>query len=263
MPYANVNGIKIHYEVRGEGPPVVLIGGLGSQISSWATQVLLYSKYFKVIAFDNRGAGLSDKPDYPYTIEDMADDTAGLLDFLGIQSASIVGKSMGGMIAQWLGIKYPKRVDKLVLGCTSASRDDVGNAILSLGREIATKVGLKTVWLVALYLGYTREYIEKNLGSIKESLALVTQNDKALNGYLGQSFACEGHNTRDLLYKINAPTLVVLGERDQIASPKRSRELAELIPGARLREFKGFGHGFWRERQEEVDKVVLDFLLER
>jgi pimeloyl-ACP methyl ester carboxylesterase len=263
MPYADVNGIKIHYEVRGQGPPVVLIGGLGSQISSWATQVPLYSKYFRVVTFDNRGAGLSDKLGYPYSIEDMSDDTAGLLDFLGIQSASFVGKSMGGMIAQWLGIKYPKRVDKLVLGCTSASRDDVGDAILSLGREIATMLGLKTVWLTALFLGYTREYIEKNLGSIKESLALVAENDKALNGYIGQSLACEGHNTRDLLYKINAPTLVLLGERDQIASPKRSGELAGLIPGAILREFKGVGHGFWRERQEEVDKVVLHFLLER
>jgi 3-oxoadipate enol-lactonase len=263
MPYANVNGINIHYEVRGEGPPVVLIGGLGSQISSWSTQVPLYSKYFKVLAFDNRGSGLSDKPDYSYTIEDMADDTSGLLDFLGIQSASFVGKSMGGMIAQWLGIKYPYRVNKLVLGCTSASRDDVGNEILRIGREIATKVGLKTVWLTALYLGYTREYIEKNLGSIRESLALITQNDESLKGYVGQSLACEGHDTRDLLHKVKCPTLVLLGERDQIASPRKSRELAELIPGAILREFSGVGHGFWRERQGEVDKVVLDFLLER
>ena len=263
MPYANVNGIKLHYEVRGEGPPVVLIGGLGSQINSWATQAPLYSKYFKVIAFDNRGAGLSDKPDDSYTTEDMADDTAGMLDFLGIHSASCVGKSMGGMIAQWLGIKYPDRVNRLVLGCTSGSRDDVGNEILRIGRELATNVGLKTVWLTALFLGYTREYIEKNLGSIKESLAMVTENDEAINGYIGQSLACEKHNTRDLLHKIKCPTLVLLGERDQIASPRKSRELGELIPGAKLREFSGVGHGFWRERQEEVDKVVLEFLLER
>ena len=262
MPYANVNGIRIYYEIRGNGSPVVLIGGLGSQISSWATQVPLYSKHFKVIAFDNRGAGLSDKPDHSYTIEDMADDTARLLDSLGIESASFVGKSMGGMIAQWLGIKYPHRASKLILGCTSASRDEVGNEILKIGREIATKVGLKTVWLTALFLGYTREYIEKNLGSIKESLALVAEDDEAVDGYIGQSLACEKHNTRDLLHKINCPTLVLLGETDQIASPKRSRELAELIPGAMLREFGGVGHGFWRERQAEVDKVVLDFLLE-
>jgi pimeloyl-ACP methyl ester carboxylesterase len=263
MPYANVNGIKMYYEVRGNGSPLVLIGGLGSQINSWATQVPLYSKYFKVIAFDNRGAGLSDKPRHSYTIEDMADDTAGLVDSLGIQSASFVGKSMGGLIAQWLGIKYPDRVNKLVLGCTSASRDEVGNEILRIGREIATKVGLKTVWLTALYLGYTREYIEKNLGSIKESLALVKENDEAVNGYIGQSLACEKHNTRDLLHKIKCPTLVLLGETDQIASPRKSRELAELIPGAVLREFRGVGHGFWRESQVEVDRLVLDFLLER
>ncbi|MGB7293755.1 MAG: alpha/beta fold hydrolase [Thermodesulfobacteriota bacterium] len=263
MPYTRVNGINIYYEVRGEGPPVVLIGGLGSQINSWATQTPLYSKYFKVIAFDNRGAGLSDKPGHSYTTEDMADETAGLLDTIGIHSASFVGKSMGGMIAQWLGIKYPDRVNKLVLGCTSPSRDDVGNEILRIGREIATKVGLKTVWLTALYLGYTREYIENNLGSIKESLGLVIENDEAINGYVGQSLACETHDTRALLHKIKCPTLVLLGENDQITSPRKSRELAELIPGAVLREFSGVGHGFWRERQEEVDKVVLDFLLER
>jgi pimeloyl-ACP methyl ester carboxylesterase len=261
MPYANVNGINIHYEVRGEGPPVVLIGGLGSQINSWATQTRLYSKYFKVIAYDNRGAGLSDKPDDSYTTKDMADDTVGLLDTTGIHSASFVGKSMGGMIAQWLGINYPDRVNKLVLGCTSPSRDDVGNEILRIGREIATKVGLKTVWLTALFLGYTREYIEMNLGSIKDTLGLVEENDEAINGYIGQSLACEKHDTRDLLHKIKCPTLVLLGESDQIASPRRSRELAELIPGALLKEFSGVGHGFWRERQEEVDKVVLEFLL--
>ncbi len=263
MPHSNVNGIKLHYEVSGEGPSVVLIGGLGSQISSWATQIPIYSRYFRVLAFDNRGAGLSDKPLNSYTIEDMADDTAALLDCLGIQSASFVGKSMGGMIAQWLGIKYPDRVNRLVLGCTSAARDEVGNEILRIGREIATKAGLRTVWLTALYLGYTREYIENNLGSIKESLALVTESEEAINGYIGQSLACESHNVRDLLHKIKCPTLVLLGERDQIASPMRSRELAELISGAILREFSGVGHGFWRERQEEVDKVVLEFLLER
>lgn len=262
MPYANLNGINIHYEVSGEGPPVVLIGGLGSQINSWATQTPLYSKYFKVIAFDNRGAGLSDKPEDAYTTQDMADDTAGLLDTIGIRSASVVGKSMGGMIAQWLTIKYPDRVNKLVLGCTSHSRDDVGNEILRIGREIATKSGLKTVWVTALFLGYTREYIEINLSTIKDSLDLVAESDEAINGYVGQSLACEKHDTRDLLHKIKCPTLVLVGERDQIASPTKSRELAQLIPGAVLREFSDVGHGFWRERQKEVDKAVLEFLLE-
>ena len=130
MPYAETNGIRIYYETRGGGDPVVLIGGLGSTLESWSVQVPLYSERFRVITFDNRGSGRSDKPDHPYTIEQMADDVAGLLDFLEIPKAHFVGKSMGGMVAQWLGIKYPERVDRLVMGCTSASRDEVGNLIL-------------------------------------------------------------------------------------------------------------------------------------
>ena len=182
MPYASVNGIKMYYETYGEGHPVVLIGGLGSQIQSWATQVPIYSKHFKVIVFDNRGAGKSDKPDVPYTTEIMADDTAGLLDTLGVESAYVVGKSMGGMIGQWLAIKYPEKVKRLVLGCTSASRDEVGDEILRIGREIATKVGMKTIWLTALFLGYTREYIENNIGYIQAALAAVPEEPEAITG---------------------------------------------------------------------------------
>lgn len=109
MPYAKVNGIKIYYEIYGEGYPLLLIGGLGSQIQSWAVQVPIYSKHFQVIVFDNRGAGKSDKPDVPYTTELMADDASMLLDALGIESAHIAGKSMGGMIGQWLAIKNPQK----------------------------------------------------------------------------------------------------------------------------------------------------------
>ncbi len=122
MPLIKANGININYESHGTGEPVVLIGGLGSHLQSWATQIPLYSEHFKVIAFDNRGMGMSDKPDIEYSIEMMADDTIALLDSLNISKASFVGKSMGGMIAQWMGIKYPQRVNKLVMGCTSAYR---------------------------------------------------------------------------------------------------------------------------------------------
>jgi pimeloyl-ACP methyl ester carboxylesterase len=261
MPHARVNGIKIYYETYGEGFPVILIGGLGSEIQSWAAQIPIYSKHFMVIAFDNRGAGRSDKPDVPYTIELMADDARELLRALGVRYSYVVGKSMGGMIGQWLAIKYPDLVKKLVLGCTSASRDEVGNEILRMGRETATKIGMKAVWLSAIFWGYSREYIEKNLSSIKEVLAKVPESPEALAGYIRQSLACEGHNTTDSVKKIKCPTLVMFGERDLIVSPKRSRELAQLIPGAKLKVFKDIGHGFWRERQDEVDRLVLDFLL--
>jgi pimeloyl-ACP methyl ester carboxylesterase len=261
MPYANVNGIKIYYEIYGEGYPVVLIGGLGSEIQSWADQITIYSKHFKVIVVDNRGAGKSDKPDAPYTIELMADDTSELLDMLGVKSAYVAGKSMGGMIGQRLAIKYPDMVKKLVLGCTSASRDEVGNEILKMGRETATKMGMKHVWLTAIFWGYTRDYVERNLSSIKETLSKIPENPEALTGYIRQSFACEGHNTKDLVREIKCPTLVMHGEHDLSVSQKRALELAESIPGAEMTIFKGVRHGFWREKQEEVDRLVLDFLL--
>jgi len=261
MPHAQVNGVNLYYEIYGEGDPVIMIGGLGSQLQSWTTQVPIYSKHFKVVVFDNRGSGKSDKPQERYSTEDMAHDTASLMTALEIESAHVVGKSMGGMIAQWLAINYPEKVQKLVLGCSSASRDEVGNEILRMGREIAAKMGTKTVWLMALYLGYTREYIEENLATIKGIVSSVPENPDALKGYIGQSFACEGHNTLDLLNKISSQTLVMLGETDLIASPKCSRVLADLIPNSELKVFSGVGHGFWRERQEDVDSLVLDFLL--
>jgi pimeloyl-ACP methyl ester carboxylesterase len=261
MPYALANGMNIYYEVHGEGYPVVLIGGLGSQVGSWATQVPVYSKHFKVVVFDNRGAGRSQKPEPGYTTEDMADDAAALMDALGMVSAHVVGKSMGGMIGQWLAIKHPEKVRKLVMGCSSASRDEVGNVILRMGREIASKVGMKAVWIMALYLGYTRDYIEKNLGSLGGAIEAIPEDPDALRGYIGQSYAVEGHNTTDLLHKIKAPTLVMMGESDMTTSPKRTRELASLIPGSKLKGFQGVGHGFWRERQEDADRLVLEFLL--
>ncbi len=261
MPYAKVNGITLNYEIHGDGEPVVLIGGLGSQLHSWATQVPVYSQHYKVVVFDNRGAGKSDKPEAGYSTQDMAKDTASLMDELGIERAHIVGKSMGGMIGQWLAIDHPDKVNKLVMGCSSASRDEVGNEILRMGRDIATNLGPKAVWLMALYLGYTREYIEENIATIKQAMLSVPDDPEALKGYIGQSFACEGHNTVSELGQITSPTLVMLGETDLIASPKRSEQLAELIPNSRLKIFPKVGHGFWRERQREVDDLVLDFLL--
>ena len=262
MPYAETNGIRIYYETRGGGKPVVLIGGLGSTLESWSVQVPLYSERFRVIAFDNRGSGRSDKPDHPYTIEQMADDVAGLLDFLEIPRAHFVGKSMGGMVAQWLGIKYPERVDRLVMGCTSASRDEVGNLILRTGREITEGLGAGRGWLFALFLGYGRKYIEDNYESITQAAGKISGDAESDAGYRNQSRACENHHVVEELHGISAETLVMYGGRDFITPPERAEKLVELIPNAVGKKFPEGAHGFWREHQAEADEAVLDFLLE-
>jgi len=260
MPFAQSNGITIHYEIHGKGNPVVLISGLGSSLGSWETQIPIYSKRFKVIVLDNRGVGASEVTEPGFGIEDMADDTIGLLDYLNLDYASFIGKSMGGMIAQRIAIKYQRRVNKLVIGCSSSSRDDVGNFILSNSREIATKAGMKVVWSMALFLGYTREYIEKNIDYVKQVQENISEDEEVLKGYLGQIEACERHHSLDEISKIKSDTLIMCGEKDLITSAERSIEMADRIPNCRLERFKDVGHGFWREKQREVDKLVMEFL---
>ncbi|MFP3880362.1 MAG: alpha/beta fold hydrolase, partial [Dehalococcoidia bacterium] len=110
MPLASVNGININYRVAGDGEPLVMIMGFSAGRIGWVPQLRFFKRYYRVVTFDNRGAGRSDKPPGPYSTGMMADDTAKLMDVLGIEKAHIMGLSMGGMIAQELAINYPQRV---------------------------------------------------------------------------------------------------------------------------------------------------------
>ena len=120
MSYVKVNDIQIYYEIHGEGEPLVLILGLGTDISEWGEFIHWFAEKYQVLAFDNRGVGRTDKPDMAYSIEMMADDTAGLIHALGIQQAHIVGISLGGRIALGLSLCHAECVKKLVVASTSA-----------------------------------------------------------------------------------------------------------------------------------------------
>jgi pimeloyl-ACP methyl ester carboxylesterase len=125
MPIAKVNGININYKVRGEEEHLILISGYGTdQTAGWLFQTPAFKKHYRVITFDNRGAGKTDKPSGAYSIKMMADDTVGLMDYLGIEESHILGISMGGMIAQVIAINYPERINKLILASTFARMDE-------------------------------------------------------------------------------------------------------------------------------------------
>ena len=126
--FAEINGIKICYEMQGEGDPVILVHGFGSKKETWIAQFKPLSEHFKVIRFDNRGAGKSDRPKEKYTMELFADDIAGLMDFLKIDKVHIIGWSLGGMIVQNFVIKYPERVNKMVLINTNYGTPDESGA---------------------------------------------------------------------------------------------------------------------------------------
>ncbi len=121
MPFATVGDVKINYTVQGEGDWLVLVGGYASgNWQAWGAQLAAFAKHFKVLAFDNRGIGESDVPDYPYTTLMMARDTLGLMDQLGIERAHVFGKSLGGNIGQWMALEQPKRLRSLVMTSTFA-----------------------------------------------------------------------------------------------------------------------------------------------
>src|SRR6185369_1047615 len=120
MAYIQANGLNIYYELEGSGEPLLLIRGLGGTCEGFRPQIHGLAPYFQVLAFDNRCVGRSDQPQERFTIADMADDTAALLDALGVESAYVFGVSLGGMIAQELSLRHPHKVRKLALGCTHA-----------------------------------------------------------------------------------------------------------------------------------------------
>ncbi|PWT90852.1 MAG: alpha/beta hydrolase [Acidobacteria bacterium] len=261
MSFAQVRDVDLYYEVHGNGDPILLIPGLGSDANTWAPFVPAFSSY-RTILIENRGSGRSAKPPGPYTTEEMADDAAAILDYLGINRAHVIGKSMGGMIAQILAAKYPTRVRSLVLASSLMKHDGYGAELVELGRLIAEKAGLFATYRQAFLMSYSREYCITTRGRLAEVAELMAKMDQkeVMRGYHGQSIACELHDSRNHVQAIRCPTLVIVGAEDIITPPQASRELAAAIAGAELVILPRGGHGFWREFPEDVNPIVRNFL---
>lgn len=266
MPKAKVNGININYSVQGKGEPLVLIMGYSGDQAGWMFQRRVFKKYYRVITFDNRGVGKTDKPGGSYSTKMMADDTVGLMDHLGINKANVLGVSMGAMIAQVLAINYPERINKLVLGCTYADRD--GSS------------GLAPEWPKTL--GFGEDYTDEDVRSIPifkladtlYSLAFsrllfriifipvakIQVRLSGKTGLIGQLEAVLGHNMLNNLPDVKVPTLVITGTKDRVIKPSSSEVIAKLIPNAKLVEVEGGSHTFFMEMSGRYNKEVLDFL---
>jgi pimeloyl-ACP methyl ester carboxylesterase len=263
LPEARVNGIMMNYAIEGEGAPLVLIIGIGSDLSNWRLQVGAFKKHYLAITLDNRGAGKSEKPAGPYTIRLMAEDTLSLMDHLGVEKADILGVSMGGMIAQELAINHPERVEKLILGCTFASRrGDSGftpeitgaiDAYLGSSREEAN---LKKLAITIIDSSFNKStYRIAILPLMKTAIKSVP-----LRGFAEQLDALLAHDAESRLEKIAAPTLVLTGTEDRVIKPSSSAVIAGLVPNAKLVKVAGGSHGFSGEMSKEFNNAVLEFL---
>ena len=267
MPKAYVNGININYKVQGQGEPLVLIMGYSGDKTGWMFQTRAFKRHFRVVTFDNRGVGKSDKPTGAYSMRMMADDTVGLMEHLGIERAHILGVSMGGMIAQELAINYPERVNKIILGCTAPGRSESSG----ISPEFPRALGLSNNYTDDEVRGLPVSKVVDSLLSsafnkciyrtLLIALAKIQVRLIGKTGLVGQLEAVLGHDTFDRLPAIQAPTLVMMGTGDRIIMPSSSEVLANGIPGARLVKFEGGSHAFFIEMRGEFNKVVLDFLM--
>jgi pimeloyl-ACP methyl ester carboxylesterase len=259
------NGQTLYYEIHGDGPPLALVMGIGYDATLWQLhQVPALSKHFRVIVFDNRDVGRSSHASTAYTIADMADDVAGLLDGLGVAHAHLLGISMGAMIAQEFALRHPRRLDKLILtgtgAATARSKFDpisIWNFVKSNDDEGRAFAGQQFLWLFS-------ESFRRNPEAVEQTLAMLAANPNPVgaDAYARQANAYLRHDTLDRLGDIAAPTLVIAGERDLLTPPWICREVAGGIPDARFKLVKGPGasHVLPLERPDEFNALVLDFL---
>ncbi len=251
MNQINVGDIDINYEIHGSGKPLLMIIGLSFSLRDWGKKFTeLLAKQYQLILFDNRDAGLTSRSTRPYNIVDMADDAAGLLDALKIPKAHVFGVSMGGAIAQQFALKYPDKLDKLILGCTMAGgtcsqAGDIGGVMNGNLLDVL----------------FTHTFIQNHQQELAEFLAETTplhSKGEALERQL-QAFAT--HDTCDILADIKASTLVLTGDKDIVIPRSNSDLLAAKIPNVKLAiMIADAAHGFSYSHPDTTADLIHLFL---
>lgn len=249
--------MKIAWEERGSGAPLLLIQGLGYARWSWEPVVPGLAERYRVLFFDNRGIGESDKPGGPYSAREMAEDALQVLDEAGVDRAHVLGASLGGMIAQELAASAPERVDRLILCCTTA-----GGAESMPMPEVTVKLFAEAAALDPLVA--LRRFVENALGDppdpalVEDLFARRVANPPDPAGWQAQAAAGAGFAGVD--GEIAAPTLILHGTADNVIDHRNAELLAERIPAARVELLSGAGHLFFWEQPDVFVRIVTEFL---
>ncbi len=266
MPTVRANNIEIYYEEHGSGEPLLLIMGWGGNAATWHPQIPGLAERYRVIAFDNRGAGRTSAPDERYTTRQMAADAVGLLDALEVPRAHVFGVSMGGMIAQELALEHPERVGALILGGTSPGSDRAAGIAelrdeIETFREIIKDGGPDLQWFSEfMKLLWTEGALTRSDSQVQDFVLSFIRFPPPPHGLRNQAAAITDHDAHDRLPRITHRTLVITGAEDPLIDPQNSLILAVRIPGAELRFFPGLKHAFHLERADLVNSVIVDFI---
>jgi 3-oxoadipate enol-lactonase len=256
MPFANHNGVKIHWEEQGDGTPILLVMGHRYSGRMWYALLPALSETHRVIWFDNRGTGESDAP-RDATMADLAGDARSVLDAAGVASAHVFGVSMGGPIIQELAMSTPDRVTSLALGCTGVLTADVPRA----------KKWMRVLYYVPfwVYAG-SKKLREGSYGTatspeaIALDMAMLKDDPFTPRGVIAQSKALATYSTtHEAVAAIGKPAIVLHGTLDHTVPYALGQDLANTIPGARLVTIEGAGHNFIVADPDLVSKELLAF----
>ncbi|MCG6538431.1 MAG: alpha/beta hydrolase, partial [Syntrophales bacterium LBB04] len=261
---AKMGSSEMAYNVAGAGTPLFLVGGFTMVKEMWSPLADMFAQQYLVITFDNRGVGASTVPDTDFTAADMAADVVGLMDHLGHDKAHVFGVSLGGLIAQMLVLDHADRVRKAVLGCTThggrhaIAQDPEVLALLASAADptIPAEEAIRKRMSVNLAERFQREQPQK----VEEFVQMALRHQPTPKGAQGQMKALSFFNVKRRLGEIRCPVLVITGDEDKMVPPGNSQLLAEGISGAELYIMQDAGHSFFRERPDEVHRVVTAFL---
>jgi 3-oxoadipate enol-lactonase len=261
MPTVKTGDIVTYYEETGSGEPLFLICGLSADLQVWRFQVPELSKYHRVVCYDNRGAGRSSAPDQPYSIAEMADDLANLMDSLQIDSANVLGWSMGGVIAQALAVTHPRRIRKLILVSTLSRPDGLFHLAIRNWMNIRrSNMPFEQIIRFVSRWQYSPELYDNTALYEKYVQAMATNPyAQKAHAFLRQAEALLACDVANDIKGIQAPTLVLVGTHDNLAPSYHSERLAKAISGSTLQVMRGAHAGFV-EFPDDYNRRILEFL---
>jgi pimeloyl-ACP methyl ester carboxylesterase len=249
------DGTRIAYQTSGAGAPLLMLSGQASSHRWWTRVRADFDAYRRVVTLDYRGTGDSDAPPGPYSTQGFAEDAIAVLDHLGVERADVYGTSLGGRVAQWIAVTHPRRVRRLVLGCTSPGGPHAVERSAAVRRALADPdpaAGRRAL----LDLMYSPEWLARNPEPYW-TLGDPTMSRQARHQHL---LASNGHDAWDALPRIAAPTLVLHGAEDELNPTANAPLLADRIPGARLRLIAGARHAYFEEHRDVAGPAVREFL---
>ncbi len=263
MPKVQLNGLTTNYQIDGEEGTkgtIVLVNGLADDLTSWGFQVpALVAVGYKVLSFDNRGIGQSDRPAGPYSSRQLADDAKALVDHLGLRDFHMMGVSMGGMIAQEYALAYGADLKSLTLACTYGTADAFCQTMFAMWADLAQKIDVPFVMRDVALWAFTGPFFNERPADAAEFAAAMAALDMKVEPYLAQLAVIQNHDALGRVGAIKVPTMVLAGEEDILIPVRLSKLLQEAIPGARWQTVPG-GHACMWESPDPFNAAFVEFV---